>query len=184
MRHPNQATLALHAGGDLAPFRRWLTARHLAHCATCREEVAGYNEMRDLLPELAELPEISWNRMAAEIKANIRLGLEAGECVRSVEMPRRRAPIASWRAAVAFGSVLALLGMPGVAAPGADGGARVGNFGPIHPRRNRVAGRQPAHAGVDERRCAEGDLYTGCAGFYGGSLHRSGDRFGNDRYGI
>ena len=43
-----------------------------------------------MLPELAELPEISWNRMAAEIKANIRLGLEAGECVRGAEMPLRR----------------------------------------------------------------------------------------------
>ena len=111
MRHPNQATLALHAGGDPGPFRRWLTARHLAHCTACREEVAGYNEMRELLPELAELPEISWNRMAAEIKANIRLGLEAGECVRAAEMPLRRpASMTGWRAAVAFASVIVLVG--------------------------------------------------------------------------
>jgi anti-sigma factor RsiW len=110
-KHPNQATLALHAGGDLGPFRRWLTARHLAHCTACREEVAGYNEMRELLPELAELPEISWNRMAAEIKANIRLGLEAGECVRTAETPLRRpASMAGWRAAVAFASVIVLVG--------------------------------------------------------------------------
>jgi len=110
MRHPNQATLALHAGGDLGPFRRWLTARHLARCSKCREEVAGYNEMRELLPELAELPDISWNRMAAEIKANIRLGLEAGECVRAAEMPLRRASMSGWRAAVAFASVVVLVG--------------------------------------------------------------------------
>ena len=110
-KHPNQATLALHAGGDLGPFRRWLTARHLAHCTACREEVAGYNEMRELLPELAQLPEISWNRMAAEIKANIRLGLEAGECVRTAETPLRRpASMAGWRAAVAFASVIVLVG--------------------------------------------------------------------------
>lgn len=111
MRHPNQATLALHAGGDLGPFRRWLTARHLIRCATCREEVAGYGEMREMLPELAELPEISWNRMAAEIKANVRLGLEAGECVREAELPLRRpASMAGWRAAVAFASVVVLVG--------------------------------------------------------------------------
>jgi len=110
MRHPNQATLALQAGGDLGPIRSWWTARHLARCAECREEVAGYNEMRELLPELAELPEISWNRMAAEIKANVRLGLEAGECVRPVEMPLHRASLTGWRAAVAFASVIVLVG--------------------------------------------------------------------------
>jgi hypothetical protein len=110
MRHPNQAALALHAGGDLGPFRRWLMARHLARCAACREEVAGYSEMRELLPDLAEMPDISWNRMAAEIKANIRLGLEAGECVRTAEMPLRRASMSGWRAAVAFASVVVLVG--------------------------------------------------------------------------
>jgi len=109
MGHPNQATLALHAGGDLGPIRRWLTARHLARCADCREEVAGYVEMRELLPDLAELPEISWNRMAAEIKANVRLGLEAGECVRVAD-PLPRASVTGWRAAVAFASVIVLVG--------------------------------------------------------------------------
>jgi hypothetical protein len=102
--------LALHAGGDLGPFRRWWTARHVARCAECREEIAGFAEMRDMLPELAELPEISWNRMAAEIKANVRLGLEAGECVRSTEIPLRRASATGWRAVVAFASVMVLVG--------------------------------------------------------------------------
>jgi anti-sigma factor RsiW len=110
MGHPNQATLALHAGGDLGPFRRWITARHLAHCAPCRHEVARYDEVREVLPDLAELPEIAWNRLAAEIKANIRLGLEAGECVRAAEMPLRRASVTGWRAAVAFASVAVLVG--------------------------------------------------------------------------
>lgn len=109
MRHPNQATLALHAGGDLGPLRRWLAERHLAHCAECREEVAGYTEMREMLPELAELPEISWNRMAAEIKANVRLGLEAGECVRSTEMPLHRPALTGWRAGVALASAMVLV---------------------------------------------------------------------------
>ena len=110
MRHPNQATLALHAGGDLGPIRSWWMARHLARCAECLEEVAGYHEMRELLPELAELPEISWNRMAAEVKANVRLGLEAGECVRAVEAPLHRGSLTGWRAAVAFASVIVLVG--------------------------------------------------------------------------
>jgi hypothetical protein len=110
MRHPNQAILALHAGGDLGPLRGWLTARHLARCADCREEVAAYTEMRELLPELAELPEISWNRMAAEIKANVRLGLEAGECVRTADIPLPRASMSGWRAAVAIASVIVMVG--------------------------------------------------------------------------
>jgi len=102
--------LALHAGGDLGRIRNWWTARHLTRCAECREEVAGYTEMRELLPDLADLPEISWNRMAAEIKANVRLGLEAGECVRSAEMPSHRASLTGWRAVVAFASVVVLVG--------------------------------------------------------------------------
>jgi len=110
MRHPNQAILALHAGGDLGPIRSWWMAKHLARCAECRDEVTEYNEMRELLPELAELPEISWNRMAAEIKANVRLGLEAGECVRPVEMPLHRASLKGWRAAVALASVIVMVG--------------------------------------------------------------------------
>ena len=111
MRHPNQATLALHAGGDLGPIKRWFTARHVAGCGLCREEIAGFEEMRELLPELAELPDISWNRMAAEIKANVRLGLEAGECVKTADLalPRHTA-MAGWRPVVAFASVLVLVG--------------------------------------------------------------------------
>ena len=110
MKHPNQATLALHAGGDLGPFRRWMTARHLAHCAPCREEIAGFEEMRELLPELAGLPDISWNRMAAEIKANIRLGLAAGECVRPSGRRLHDSPLFSGaRATLALASVLALM---------------------------------------------------------------------------
>jgi hypothetical protein len=111
MRHPNQATLALHAGGDLRRFRRWTTARHLAQCEPCREEIARFDEMREILPALAELPDIAWNRLAAEIKANVRVGLEAGECVREAEIPLRKAgSLAGWRAAAAFATVVLLVG--------------------------------------------------------------------------
>lgn len=109
MRHPNQATLALHAGGDLGRWRGWITARHVAGCDRCRNEVAAFQEIRDILPELAEIPEIAWERLAAEMKANIRLGLEAGECVRNVEGSARRRPLfAGTRLALAFASVIAL----------------------------------------------------------------------------
>ena len=50
MKHPNQATLALHAGGDLGPWPAGWTGRHLARCAECREEVARFEECRQMLP--------------------------------------------------------------------------------------------------------------------------------------
>jgi len=110
MKHPNQATLALHAGGDLGLFARWRTDRHLRQCDRCRDEIDAFAATREIIPELAELPDIQWNRLAAEMRANIRLGLEAGECVRTSpsslhEMPR----FTGARAMVAMASILALL---------------------------------------------------------------------------
>jgi hypothetical protein len=110
MKHPNQATLALQAGGDLGFFARWLTERHLARCPQCREELAAFESVRDVLPELAEIPDIQWNRMAAEMRANIRLGLAAGECVRQAEGPMRGGRVfTGLRAAVAMASIAAVV---------------------------------------------------------------------------
>jgi len=110
MRHPNQATLALHAGGDLGRFARWRTTRHLAQCGRCREEAAAFEDVRRVLPELTEMPDVPWNRLAAEIKANIRLGVAAGECVRAAEPPRRESLLFNaGRAAVAFASIVVLV---------------------------------------------------------------------------
>jgi hypothetical protein len=108
MRHPNQATLALHAGGDLGKFARWKLERHLGKCDACSGEVAAYETTRDLVAGLDEIPEIPWNHLAAEMKANIRLGLAAGECVRA-ESPLRLPWFSTGRAAVACASILALI---------------------------------------------------------------------------
>jgi len=110
MKHPNQAALALHAGGDLSWAARWKTARHLATCPRCREEVAAYRGLREIVPDLAGIPEVPWNRLAAEMKANIRLGLAAGECVRADGPPVRDSLwFTRGRAAVALASAAALL---------------------------------------------------------------------------
>jgi anti-sigma factor RsiW len=109
MKHPSQTTLALHAGGDLGRFARWRLDRHLADCDQCREEVAAFGDVREMLPELDEMPEVAWNRLAAEMKANIRLGVAAGECVRPGEVPLRKSLFTGVRAAVALASVVALL---------------------------------------------------------------------------
>jgi hypothetical protein len=109
MKHLNEATLALQAGGDLGGIARWRAQRHLARCPECREEIARFEQIRQHLPSLAESPELHWNRLAAEMKANIRLGLAAGECVRADE-PAAAGPMWSTaRVCVALASVVVLL---------------------------------------------------------------------------
>jgi len=110
MKHPEKATLALHAGGDLGWWEEWKTARHLVRCGDCRDEVADYQGMREILPELNDVPGMPWNRIASEMRANIRLGLAAGECVRQAETPIRDTPLfTAARAAIAMASVVALI---------------------------------------------------------------------------
>lgn len=110
MNHPTNATLALYAGDDLGLLAHWRTERHVARCERCREEVDVYSDIRAELPPLAEMPDVAWNRLAGEMKANIRLGLAAGECVRN-DRELAEEPI-SWlgtRALVAYASIAALV---------------------------------------------------------------------------
>jgi len=110
--HPDSSALALHAGGDLGWIAAWKTSRHVAGCDECREEIAAYQGMRESLPALNELPNLPWNRMAEEMRANIRLGLSAGECVREAEQEEVERPVplfAGFRAALATAVVAALL---------------------------------------------------------------------------
>jgi len=109
MKHPNQETLALHAGGDLGLIARWRARRHLARCAECREEIARFEQLRQLLPALDDAQDIHWGRLAADMKANIRLGLAAGECIRSDEAAGAGPVWSAARAGVALASVAVLL---------------------------------------------------------------------------
>jgi hypothetical protein len=109
MKHPNQETLALYAGGDLGWMERWRARRHISGCQECREEVAAFRGVCEVLPDLDEIPDVAWNRLASEMKANIRLGLAAGECVRAEGKPLRQTLFSGARAVVALASVMALL---------------------------------------------------------------------------
>jgi hypothetical protein len=111
MKHPSEAALALHAGDDLSAWARWRVNRHLNRCERCRDEVAAFHALREIVPDLSETPELGWGRLAAEMKANIRLGLAAGECVRNGDTPST-APVSIFstaRAVVALASVVALM---------------------------------------------------------------------------
>ena len=112
MMHPNQSTLSLYAGQDLGWFARRRTERHLGGCPACRDEVQAFASARDNLVGLNELPAVPWNRLAAEMRANIRLGLAAGECVRGERAARPFAPfgvLSGTRGLTACASVTALV---------------------------------------------------------------------------
>src|SRR5436309_11862003 len=107
-KHPSEATLALFTGGELGRFAHWRVGHHLEECNDCRRQVAGFSELREEVAGVGEVPELDWNRLAAEMKANIRLGLEAGECVSRRSLPRA---VFSLRAPSACTSLAALLGV-------------------------------------------------------------------------
>ncbi len=78
--------LALYGGGDLPPWNRWLIRRHLQACDECARVADDFTQMREALSQSAErlpepLSEAGWQSLAAEMTANIRLGMAAGACV-------------------------------------------------------------------------------------------------------
>lgn len=104
MRHPRETDLALFSTEDLGFFAKQRVQWHLRGCEPCRGTVEQYQA---LCAELSDPPEIDldWNRVAAEMHANIRLGLEAGACV---YQPLRRTPRFNRRLVVAFASLTVL----------------------------------------------------------------------------
>jgi len=105
-RHPSEQSLALMAGGELSGLRAWVTRRHAARCPECQRALAEFSVLREKVVAMAAAPQLSWNSLAAEMRANIRLGLEAGECV--TEPPAEQGMF-SLRALVACGSLAMLL---------------------------------------------------------------------------
>lgn len=75
-------------------WERFRAERHVSGCVPCRAELEALRETRMELADLAcELPgSVQWDRLAAEMRANIRLGLEAGQIVAPVGVPRSREP--------------------------------------------------------------------------------------------
>jgi hypothetical protein len=111
--HPADKELALHAGGELPWLRRLAVAWHLRGCAGCRREIGRFRESREALRAASALPpELDWASLAAEMKANIHLGLAAGELVRRNREPDEFRP-SDWRAAAIVTATLAVVAVAG-----------------------------------------------------------------------
>ncbi len=108
MKHPSKMELALFSGGDLKFSQRAKVFLHLAHCASCRAEADALEEARlELRDGAGSMPEdVNWESLAAEMNANIRLGLAAGAIVEYEEIPEpERFEPAAWRLAVVCASL-------------------------------------------------------------------------------
>ena len=65
---------------------------HVKSCSVCATEIEAFEHVgRALRSDVDELPAgLNWDRLAAEMTANIHLGLEAGECVGPAPVRTRR----------------------------------------------------------------------------------------------
>ena len=108
MKHVAETELALYTSGDVSLWRRAAVRLHLSGCDSCRARAEEYRADQQALRSVGEdMPEgLDWDALSAEMTANIRVGLAAGECV----APRSgKAPRLSWvPVAVAAGVVVLL----------------------------------------------------------------------------
>jgi hypothetical protein len=97
-RHVKETDLALYAAGDLSLWQRAAVQLHVRRCGSCRELVEEYRADGRILRDAAGgLPEgLDWARLSAEMTANIRVGLAAGECV--APRAQARKPMDRWMA--------------------------------------------------------------------------------------
>ncbi|MGQ9917716.1 MAG: hypothetical protein ACUVS7_09895 [Bryobacteraceae bacterium] len=111
--HPSERELALYAGGDLPWLRRLAVAWHVGRCPHCRREVERFCQCRDAMRAASALPpELDWPTLLAEMKANIRLGLAAGELIRRRAEPGGFQP-ADWRVALIVSAAMAVVAVAG-----------------------------------------------------------------------
>lgn len=98
MHHPNESDLALYAGNDLGRLARLRVDWHLRTCGKCQQDVTDFSSLRAETRRNAPEPNVNWDSLAAEMKANIRLGLEAGECIAPLQSSHRANSPWAWAA--------------------------------------------------------------------------------------
>ena len=104
MQHPELRQLALLAGGDLPWWQRYHWSLHTRNCESCRQQIEALQETRDFVADTVDiLPAfVDWDRLSADMRANIQVGLEAGEAIR----PREPARLGlDWRPAFALAAL-------------------------------------------------------------------------------
>jgi hypothetical protein len=109
-RHPSLDQLALLSGGEMGLWSTFVLRRHTGRCPQCQTELAALQRASLMLRETSlTMPVgLDWNRLAGEMKANIRLGLAMGEIANSVtsrqplEVDPRRWQAAAVAASLAF----------------------------------------------------------------------------------
>jgi hypothetical protein len=108
-RHPEESRLALYSSGDLNPVERFLIRLHVRTCATCATQADSFNVTSSILrSQMTQMPQgVEWDRLAAEMTANIHLGLEAGQCVGPVRAPKVER--IGWRAATVMAGLSVVL---------------------------------------------------------------------------
>lgn len=110
-QHPELADLALYSGRDLPLLQRWSVGRHLAHCPACRAEVAAFRALAAAPVAENFIPNIAWEPLANEMRANIFLGLEASEAISAYRRPTpSEERWLNWRAAAMVASLMAVVG--------------------------------------------------------------------------
>ena len=109
-RHVKETDLALYAAGDLRLWQRAAVHLHVRNCQSCSTVVEEFRaDGRALRDAAGGLPEgLDWARLSAEMTANIRVGLAAGECVAPRGHARQLIP-ASWRPMALASLVTAVL---------------------------------------------------------------------------
>ena len=82
MRHPAQTQLELYACGDLSRLGAWRVERHVRQCDQCLQQARRLRRFWQGVDWSLDLPPERWNELALEMRANIRVGLSAAECIR------------------------------------------------------------------------------------------------------
>jgi hypothetical protein len=101
--HPSSRTLALYSRSDLTWLGRWQIGRHVAKCAYCEEQVAGFRSACNELKREAETQTLTgfeaitdWTRLEREMIGNIAVGVAAARCIEKVGRGRIFAVRGAW----------------------------------------------------------------------------------------
>jgi hypothetical protein len=83
MKHPSIENLALYAGKELPWWTRIAVGQHVHGCPQCQQEVALFQGAKAAVGAEVEVmpPGVQWDRLAAEMAANVKLGLEASDAI-------------------------------------------------------------------------------------------------------